>query len=280
MDTSPEREREREREKDTRALEERARKPIKTPNSPNSHSTNLSTRRKKHDRRGLSPPQVAALFGWTTGDFRFVNPVARGADGVSFDELPPGFGFAPVRCSLTRREVLPYVAVLVSALQALPAPVRLGARVWRGHARAVPAECGQILLLPGFTSCSYSADEAIRFATQHYSPLKCGARSLLVIDEHSSGRDVRAFSARRREAEVLFPADTAFEVLTRLKVQVDDEHSSSSSQQASSAALAPDVRAALRDALREMRRASPAAELEVVHLREVTGEARGARPVM
>ncbi|CAK0848269.1 unnamed protein product [Prorocentrum cordatum] len=100
---------------------------------------------------GLSPHEIAALFGWTTGDFRFLNPIARGLAEVTFQDYPRG---AAVLCRLSREEVLPYVQVVSAALRKLP-PAAGGQVLWRGHRRPVAAEVGAVLELPGFASASH-----------------------------------------------------------------------------------------------------------------------------
>ena len=37
---------------------------------------------------GLTDHEISALFGWTTGDYRFLNPIARGGDTVDFEDYP------------------------------------------------------------------------------------------------------------------------------------------------------------------------------------------------
>ena len=66
-------------------------------------------------------------------------------------------------CQLQRAEVMPYISVLGSALSKLPAAQ--GARLYRGHRRAMPP-VGTTVLFKGFTSVSYDMESAIGFVKQ------------------------------------------------------------------------------------------------------------------
>ncbi|CAE8592984.1 unnamed protein product [Polarella glacialis] len=202
--------------------------------------------------QGLTSHEVAALFGWTTGDFRFINPIARGLQEVTFEDYPNAA--TKVLCSLTRHEVLPYVQLISSALRKLPACP--GQRLWRGHRRAVPSELGTVLVLRGFTSASYDRDESIRFAAQ-VNAGKSVKRTLIAFEEHFSGRSIAKLSARRREAEVLFPLDTRFQVVAGPVASEADS----------------DELSAVQSAVEEMRATLPEADIRIVYLREVSADA-------
>lgn len=122
---------------------------------------------------GLTAHEVAAVMGWSTGatwhplaldargeDFRLINPIARGAEQVDFEDYPEG---GRAMCQLQRVEVMPYVSVLSSALAKLPKAH--GARLYRGHRRAMPP-VGTTVLLRGFTSVSYDMESALSFVKQ------------------------------------------------------------------------------------------------------------------
>lgn len=197
---------------------------------------------------GLTAHQVAALMGWTTGDFRFVNPVARGEAEATFEDYPSG---VKALCRLAREEVMPYVHVLASALQALP-PVPPGQRLWRGHRMRMSNEAGSVIALSGFTSATYDRDEALRFATQVTDSERSAQRTLIAIEEHSSGRSIAKFSARRGELEVLFPLNRRFQVLPGERADADER--------------------AVQDRVAEMRRSIPEAEVQLIRVREVDEE--------
>mmetsp|Transcript_26357 Transcript_26357/g.83465 ORF Transcript_26357/g.83465 Transcript_26357/m.83465 type:complete len:256 (+) Transcript_26357:104-871(+) len=202
--------------------------------------------------KGLSPHEVAALMGWSTGDFRFVNPIARGLEEVVFEDYPLG---AKASCRLVRADVMPYVGIISSALRALP-PVPAGHRLWRGHRSPVLSDAGAILTFGGFTSTTYDRDEALRFATQLGAAGSSPRRALLAIEEHASGRSVASFSARRGELEVLFPLDRRFQVLP----PPPEEQAEADAR-------------AVREALEQLRQHMPEAEIDLVYLRELGDEA-------
>ncbi|CAJ1341970.1 unnamed protein product [Effrenium voratum] len=126
---------------------------------------------------GLSEQEVSAVLGWTTGDYRLINPIARGQEEVEFEDYPQG---VKSKCRLHRAEVLPYVQGLGRALEKLP-PAS-AARLYRGHRRAVELPPGAVLKMPGFTSVSYDMDSALQFATQANQG-RSVKRSLLVFQE-------------------------------------------------------------------------------------------------
>lgn len=161
---------------------------------------------------GLTDHETTTVFGWTTGDYRFVNPIARGQDTVEFWEYPwiPQ-DLTKVQFSLSREEVTPYVAVLKSALSKLMPDRQI---LWRGHRRKIPQTPGSRFFLEGFTSVTRDREKALEFCTKvtpethEDDPL-----SLLAIVESYRGKCVSKFSARPEELEVLFSPTTHFEVL-------------------------------------------------------------------
>lgn len=78
---------------------------------------------------GLTQHEVAAVLGWTTGDFRLINPIARGQEEVEFEDFPRG---QRTMCRLSRVDVMPYVQVLHGAVQKLPA-LSSTQPLYRGH---------------------------------------------------------------------------------------------------------------------------------------------------
>lgn len=201
---------------------------------------------------GLTDHEVAAVLGWTTGDFRFINPIARGEDDVEFEEY---FGTADAsgsktsKCRLTREEVLPYVQVLNHTLLKMPAAAG-SQRLWRGHRRPVPAPVGTVIMLRGFTSVSNNSDEAVGFVSRANLG-KSPKRTILAFQQHRGGRAISKLSARRQEAEVLFPLNSCFEVVA------EDENTSAADEK-----LAREAEATLQKEL-------PEAEVRIVYLREV-----------
>ncbi|CAE7235600.1 unnamed protein product [Symbiodinium natans] len=192
---------------------------------------------------GLTQHEVAAVLGWTTGDFRLINPIARGQEEVEFEDFPKG---QRTMCKLSRADVMPYVQVLHGAVQKLPA-LTSTQPLYRGHRREVSLPVGSVVLLPGFTSTSYDMDGALAFAKQANQG-RSAKRTLLVIQESFSGRLVAKLSARKYEAEVLFPIDTCFKVVEALP--------------------SPATEAAAK-AAEELRQSMSEAEIRVVCLHEI-----------
>lgn len=165
--------------------------------------------------RGLTDHEAAAIFGWTTGDYRFINPIARGNETTEFSDYP----FLPhqitkVNFVMMREEVLPYIQILSVALSKLPTQPG-DQRLWRGHMRPLPdatQTVGATFLMKGFTSVTRDRENALEFCIKNSgeSPKQM---VLLAIVESISGRCVSKFSARSEEMEVLFPLDTMFEVV-------------------------------------------------------------------
>jgi hypothetical protein len=203
---------------------------------------------------GLTDHEVAAIFGWTTGDYRFVNPIARGQDRVVFEEYP----FLPnsmtqVTCELSRQDVMPYIHVLDSALSKLPTISSSSSSqqsLWRGHRRKVSSEIGTTLVLNGFTSASRDRDSALAFA-EKANEGKSDKRTLLAFVEHSSSRCLAKVSARRNEVEVIFPRDSTFEVVASPTDRSEDD------------------KLVVQRATERLRKSMPDAEIEVVYLKEV-----------
>eukprot|EP00929_Paragymnodinium_shiwhaense_P027668 TRINITY_DN16194_c0_g1_i11.p1 TRINITY_DN16194_c0_g1~~TRINITY_DN16194_c0_g1_i11.p1 ORF type:complete len:295 (-),score=48.27 TRINITY_DN16194_c0_g1_i11:396-1280(-) len=207
---------------------------------------------------GLTTHEVAAVFGWSTGDYRFVNPIARGASEVRFEDYPSGS--EPAMCALTREEVSPYIYFLSSALRKLPSDVSSN-WMWRGHHRRIDGGPGSVVVFEGFTSASFNRDEAVKFAIKDPVPEKSHTRTLLVFQETCTGKLISKLSARRREAEVLFPIGAAFEVMPPPS---DSERSADE--------------AAANEAQQAMRKHIDDAEVHVVYLRELErGRMAGVR---
>lgn len=221
-------------------------------NHSRAKNTGFPTRSEIGKNLGLTNHEVAAVFGWTTGDYRFVNPIARGQESVEFDDYP----FLPnsmkkATCELSRQDVMPYVDVLSSAFSKLPANSSSKEVLWRGHRRQVSNKVGTIFTLKGFTSVSRDRDNALTFA-EKANEGRSNMRTLIAFVEHSNSRDLAKLSARRDEMEVVFPRDTMFEVVAAPKERVVEDES---------AAMWATVR---------LRKAMPGAKIEVVYLKEVT----------
>ncbi|KAL7553257.1 hypothetical protein ACHAWF_016565 [Thalassiosira exigua] len=214
-------------------------------------ATGFPTRLKVGSDYGLTDHETAAVFGWTTGDYRMVNPVARGLDVVEFDEHP----FLPhettkAACRLSREDVMPYVRVLGSALSKLPALDCHRQRLWRGHRRRINHEVGSVVTMRGFTSVTRDRENALEFATKANEG-RSPARTLVCVLDHFSARCVSKLSARREEMEVLFPADRTFRV-------VDPPGDT-----------ATDDLMAVRRAAERLRKERPGAEIDLVYVEEV-----------
>ena len=146
-------------------------RPVYQHNRARAAATGFPTRLAVGTKLGLSEHETSSVFGWTTGDYRLINPIAReiGARVVEFDEYP----FLPqdtakVKCRLAREDVLPYIRVLQSALFKLPA-LQDRQRLWRGHRRQFrnrDSRPGSIIRLDGFTSTTRDRDRALEFATK------------------------------------------------------------------------------------------------------------------
>jgi len=214
-------------------------------------ATGFPTRLSTGKNLGLTDHETAAVFGWTTGDYRLINPTARGSRVVEFDEYPflPS-EMTPVKCRLNREDVLPYVAVLNSALSKLP-ELSNKQRLWRGHRRTIyPSKVGSIVHMEGFTSVTRDRENALQFAAK-LNEGRSKKRTLIGILEHSSAKCVSKLSARPGEMEVLFPPNKTFEVVAPPGDTADD-----------------DLMAVQRSAER-MRKSDEGVEIELVYVREV-----------
>eukprot|EP00930_Biecheleria_cincta_P075324 TRINITY_DN6248_c0_g1_i1.p1 TRINITY_DN6248_c0_g1~~TRINITY_DN6248_c0_g1_i1.p1 ORF type:complete len:309 (-),score=44.02 TRINITY_DN6248_c0_g1_i1:40-870(-) len=156
---------------------------------------------------GLLQEETVAIFGWTLGDYEFVNRIAWGADEVEFGVEP--FGYPT--CKLSKAEVSPYIKVLVEGLHKLP-PAQ-PATLWRGSKRSA-AKLGKEVT-GGFSSTSRNFDAAFNF-------VKGSGGSLWAIESHTSGKDISKFSDKPTEGEVLFPAGSRLEVVECSPGTVDD----------------------------------------------------------
>jgi len=156
---------------------------------------------------GLLQQEAVAIFGWTLGDFEFLNKIAWGAQNVTFGVEP--FGFP--HCTLKKADVLPYIEVLVSGLQRLPAAQP--AVLWRGSKRSAK-RLGKVIA-GGFDSTSRSFDAAFNF-------VKGSGGSLWAIESHTAGKDISNFSDKPAEGEVLFPAGSRLEVVDCSPVVITD----------------------------------------------------------
>lgn len=224
-------------------------------NKSRAASTGFPSRLQVGTNLGLSHHETAAIFGWTTGDYRMINPIARGDNDVEFDEYP----FLPnqttkAKCRLSKVDVMPYVYVLRSALDKLPAlNSQKQQRLWRGHGRRIDQQRpGSIIVLKGFTSVTRDRDNALEFAAKEEGTTSSKQRTLLCILEHFSARCISKLSARPREYEVLFPMDKTFEVVDPSTVDTAHEDA-----------------LAVRKAAERLREKMPGAEIDLVYVREV-----------
>lgn len=204
----------------------------------------------KGRQKGLSDHEVAVLFGWTTGDYRFVNPIARGSETTEFTDYP----FLPHQMtkatfSLSQEEVLPYIQIMNSALSKLT-PESTQQRFWRGHARPVPStDVGSTFVLKGFSSVTRDRENGLEFCTKTDN-VSSTQRTLLCILKSKSGRCLSKFSARSHEMEVLLPLDTHFEVVAPPEDSVEDDQK------------------ALNKAIKKLREVLPEAQIQLVYVKE------------
>ncbi|KAL3931054.1 MAG: hypothetical protein SGBAC_011485 [Bacillariaceae sp.] len=208
-------------------------------------------------RFGLTDHEIAALFGYTTGDYRFVNPIARGQGTVEFDDYPwlPQ-DFSKIKFVLTRDEVRPCVHMLSAALSKLQQSNNSSLqRAWRGHKRPLPNRTGQRFVLEGFGSATLDRDTALEFCikTDGEVTKQNAKRTLIGIVQSTGGTSISKFSARPQEMEVLFPPNTAFEVV--------DPPSEDSSEE--------DTRA-VKDAVEKLQKNAPDATIELLYVKEVS----------
>lgn len=156
---------------------------------------------------GLIQQETVAIFGWSLGDFEFINKIAWGADEVKFGVEP--FGYPT--CTLYKSEVWPYIEVLGSGLQKLPSAPP--ATLWRGS-KMTAEELGKVIT-GGFSATSFDFGAAFNF-------VKRSGGSLWAIESHTSGKDISTFSDRPAEGEVLFPAGSRLEIVECAPTTVDD----------------------------------------------------------
>lgn len=162
----------------------------------------LKTFQKKYEpfKNYLSDAEAAAVFGYTTGDFTFLNGFARGAKQMVIQKPFP---------AVKKSAMMPYLEMLDTALTKLP--VYGGAPLWRGTQLpdAVLAEC-----VPGGTF----SDPAY-LSTTKFEKIATGGMAgrssphILKIVSWFNAKDVAALSNQPQEGEVLFPRGTKFKVL-------------------------------------------------------------------
>jgi len=217
-------------------------------------ATGFPTRLQVGTNLGLTDHETAAIFGWTTGDYRLLNPIARGLERTEFDEYPfLPYEMTKTPCLLDRQDVLPYVRVLSSALSKLDSLDSSRETLWRGHGRNLDQlEVGSIVTMKGFTSATRDRDNAITFAAKPNEGVS-DQRTLLVLLEHSSGRCISKLSARSEEMEVVFPLDTKWEVVDPPLEDTECDKDCSAVQQA----------------MEQLRRTIPEAEIGLVYVKEV-----------
>jgi hypothetical protein len=223
-------------------------------------------------QRGLTDHKVAVLFGWTTGDYRFVNPIARGNPTTEFTDYP----FLPHQMTkatfvLSRDDVLPYIQIMNSALSKLePESSSQHYCFWRGQTRRpIPSSSsnnnnddnnnndivvGSTFVLKGFTSVTRDRENALEFCTKTDGVSSAAQRTLLCIVESKSGRCLSKFSARSDEMEVLFPLDTTFEVV---EPPPEDDSSFEQNQKAAD------------QAREELQAKLPGAQIELIYVKEI-----------
>jgi len=159
---------------------------------------------------GLTEQETVAIWGWTSMDYIFFNPIAWGAPEVT---VPPFWSQhepnVASTCSVYRADVWPAIEFLVGALNKLP-PVQPNVTLFRGS-RQSAEELGPVIT-GGFSSTSHSFDVALRFA----------GRTLWAIESCTSGKDITKFSAFPDEEEVLLPMGTRLEVVECSPTTFDD----------------------------------------------------------
>jgi len=214
---------------------------------------------------GLSEHEIAALYGWTTGDYRLVNPIARGHDVATFTEYPflREGDMSQVQFVLDKSDVWPYVQLLQSALSKIKEPPPRC--VWRGIKRdllksssstSVGSTVGDTLTLPGFTSTTMDRDNALEFCTKpdtassNSTPMK---RTLLCILKPQSGTCISRLSARPQEMEVLFPPNCQFQIADPERVHTKQED-----------------QAAVDEAVMKLQTTIPNATIGLVYVKEIT----------
>lgn len=193
----------------------------------------------KGQTMGLTTHETVALYGWTTGDYRFLNPLARRRRWrqeedkvvvVEFEDYPLlPYDLRKYTFRLFLTDVLPYLRILQSALSKLP-PQTSDIIIWRGHVVVVvgsttslllPQSIGSRFILPGYTSATLDRDMAVKFCTSakkeenddndknsdnyYYYLIGCVSSQ--------TAKSISKWSCRPEEMEVLFGIDTEFEVV-------------------------------------------------------------------
>lgn len=162
---------------------------------------------------GLTEQETVAIFGWTSNDYHFINPIAWGTAEIDVDPYWSQHESDTVHtCSLYRADVWPEIEVLLRALDKLPPAQPLKATLWRGSGLSAE-ELGPVITGHGFSSTSHNFDAALNFAT----------RTLWAIENYNSGgKDISNLSAFPSEEEVLLPMGYRLEVVECSPTIVDD----------------------------------------------------------
>lgn len=194
----------------------------------------------------LTDLELAALHGWTTGDYMFVNDIARGMNESTFDVFNFRAKGYKNKCTLTKDQVQPYVEILSDALAKLKG---YNGTLWRGSSRPVGQD--EIMELPGFSAFSLSMDSALGFIVDSACKSRSVKKTLFKVEKSSGGKSMMSFSTSMDEGEVLFDRNTRFRIVHRT---VDKA-----------------ATAKLKFVLGQCKRDSAAVAIEVVHLVELEG---------
>jgi hypothetical protein len=151
----------------------------------------------------LTVEEAAAISGYTSQDYQFINPMLRGQGKKPVPSLTKGKSYTP-------EDLLPYINLIVSGLNQLPAsapsPVYRGTNlpqaVLQNHVvNAVVSD-------RAFLSTTGSEEVA-------YKPMGGKASMHRFTIEHRSGRDVTPLTLHLEENETLFLPGTRFKVVSR-----------------------------------------------------------------
>jgi len=173
----------------------------------------------------LLPEEVAALWSYANTDADIINQIARGADKAEFEDYHsgPGLKNTVVQCSLTKKDMLPWIKFLNAGLNKMPsaAPGRLY-RVVGFDAEGTP---GSIAPITGFSSFSEDFNVAKCFVEEQK---KDGIQpTIFVMDKHSSGRQLKQMGGVLAKwvvyKEVVFSVGTKFVIEENEKVQREVE---------------------------------------------------------
>ncbi|MEZ4317552.1 MAG: ADP-ribosyltransferase [Myxococcota bacterium] len=140
----------------------------------------------------MSEEELVAVYGYTTNDYKFLNPALRGLDPTSLSEL------------------MPYIAAAESGLQKMPSVSELegsSVQTIRGVGGLPPHLDAQ--LQPGENFSDRAFMSTSREALDNFK----GDYEFHI--EGSTGRDVESLSAYTTEREVLYPTGTTFTVIER-----------------------------------------------------------------